>query len=96
MPTTTEPHSFPTMRCLKDIINDKHFTKFGEYSDIDITAASSFGTSASPQFIYDYTPPHPDPESPPSTPIINVVDVHPHEYDHDESMPNGVPFTAYT
>ena len=77
------------MRCLQDIINDEHFTKFGDFSEIDIKYAASLGNSASPQFEYEYGSPHPDPEPPPHTPHINIVDVPEHEYSRDEQIPAG-------
>ena len=47
------------MRCLQDIINDEYFTKYGDYSEIDIKYAASLGNSASPQFDYEYGSPIP-------------------------------------
>ena len=65
MPATEDPSRTPTLRCLKDIINDEHVTKYGAYSDIDITAAATLGRSASPQFAYEFAPPNQIPNLPP-------------------------------
>ena len=80
------------MRCLHDIINDEHISKYGDYSDVDITNAASLGDSATPHFAYEFGPPPPEPEPPPSTLHIHIVDVHPHEYSRDEQMPPGTPY----
>ena len=80
------------MRCLYDIINDEHISKYGDYSDVDITNAASLGNSTTPPFEYEFGPPPPEPEPPPSTPHIRIVDVHPHEYSRDEQMPPGTPY----
>ena len=82
----------PKSSCLRDIMNDEYYTKYSEYSDIDVTKKASLSNSASPQFAYNYAPHQPNHKPPPLTPTIHVVNVHPHEYSYDESL--GTTFIA--
>ena len=67
-------------------MDDESYLKYSNYSEINICHTASLGTSASPNIPYEYAPPQPPPEPPPNTPIIHVTDVHPHKYNHDESI----------
>ena len=87
-----EQDSLPHARCLRDIINDESYLKYSDYSEINICHTASLGNSASPDTPYEHAPPQPPPEPPPNTPVIHVTEVQPHEYNHDELMPNELSY----
>ena len=92
--STVQDPSLPQMRCLRDIMNDEHYTKYSEYSEIYITIVASLSGSASPQFRYKYAPLHLDHKPPPISPYIHIVDVYAHEYEHNERMTVGTPYIS--
>ena len=76
----------PTARCLRDILNDEHYTKYGSYSDINVTTPAILHTSAMPVTSDQITTPLPPPEPPP---LHHVEEVHLQDWMEAESKQIG-------
>ena len=79
---------------LDDLLNDEYCAKIHNASDKNFIEAATINHCFAPPSLQTLDTLKPEPEPPPTGPVITVTTVYPHEYMHDASYPAGILYTS--